>query len=126
LVVPFDYGFSYVAGLKVAPGLVEIGSTLDRAQIDMTNAIQVRMVIAIGTKSLPSGSYVQVQCTADGTDWYALSDPMPVTSASGIYASPWQGMPTGTNGDYLVRVVVFNAGAVAAPAGLRQLHLQFK
>jgi hypothetical protein len=126
LVVPFDYGFSYVAGLKVASGLVEIGGALDRAQIDMSNALQLRLVIALGNKVLPSGSYVQLQCSADGADWYPLSDPMPINTPNGIYASPWHGMPTGTNGDYLVRVIVFNAGAVAAPVGLRQLHLQFK
>jgi hypothetical protein len=34
-------------------------------------------------------------------------------------------MPTGADGDYLVRIVVFDAGNSSAQAALRQLHLQF-
>jgi hypothetical protein len=49
-----------------------------------------------------------------------------VTTPNGIYSSGWQGLPTGANSDYVVRVVVFNAGTSAAQVGLRQLHLQFK
>jgi hypothetical protein len=49
-----------------------------------------------------------------------------VTTPNGLYSSGWQGLPSGANGDYMVRVVVLNAGSVPAPIGLRQLHLQFK
>ena len=126
LAVPFDYSFSFLPGLKAAPGLTEAGSPLDRAQIDMTSANQLRLIVSQGVKTLPTGSYVQVQCTTNGSDWYALSDPIPMAVPSSIYASPWQGLPTGTNGDYQVRVIVFNAGTLAAPSGLHQVHLQFK
>jgi hypothetical protein len=49
-----------------------------------------------------------------------------VTTPNGIYSSGWQGLPTGADGDYVVRIIVFNAGTSAAQVGLRQLHLQFK
>ena len=49
-----------------------------------------------------------------------------MTTPNGIYSSGWQGLPTGADGDYVVRIVVLNAGTSAAQVGLRQLHLQFK
>jgi len=92
----------------------------------MLNATSVRLVITIATNVLPSGSYAQAEYTPDGINWYALSGEAPVTTANGIYSSGWQGLPTGADGDYVVRIVVFNAGTSAATVALRQLHLQFK
>jgi hypothetical protein len=92
----------------------------------MSNATSVRFVISLGATFLPSGSYAQAEYTPDGTNWYALSGEVPVTTPNGMYTSGWQGLPTGSNGDHLVRIVVFNAGSSAAVVGLRQLHLQFK
>jgi hypothetical protein len=92
----------------------------------MLNATSVRFVLTITTSVLPSGSYAQAEYTPNGTNWYALSGDVPVTTPSGIYSSGWQGLPTGADGDYVVRIVVFNAGTSAAQVGLRQLHLQFK
>ena len=92
----------------------------------MSNATAVRFVITIGANVLPSGSYAQAQYTPDGTNWFALSGEVPITTPNGLYSSDWQGLPTGANGDYVVRIVVFNAGTSAAQIGLRQLHLQFK
>jgi hypothetical protein len=48
------------------------------------------------------------------------------TAPTEIYTSGWRGLPTGANGDYVVRIVVFNAGNGAAYIGLHQLHVQFK
>jgi len=92
----------------------------------MLNATSVRLVITMATNALPSGSYAQAEYTPDGTNWYALSGEVPLTAPNGIYTSGWQGLPTGANGDYVVRVVVFNAGTSATQVALRQLHLQFK
>jgi hypothetical protein len=99
---------------------------LDRDQIDMLSATAVRLVITIAANVLPSGSYAQAEYTPDGTNWFALSGEAAVTTSNGTYTSGWQGMPTGANHDYVVRIVVFNAGASAATVGLRQFHLQFK
>jgi hypothetical protein len=107
-------------------GTSEVGNSLDRNQIDMLSATSVRFVLTITTSVLPSGSHAQAEYTPDGTNWYALSGEVPVTTPSGIYSSGWQGLPTGADGDYVVRIVVFNAGTSAAQVGLRQLHLQFK
>jgi hypothetical protein len=126
IAAPFDYNFGLGTGFKANPGVNEVGGALDRDQIDMSNAIQVRLVITMATGVLPSGSYAQAQYTPNGTDWYALSDHVSVTTPNGTFSSLWQGLPTGANGDYLVRIVVFNAGSGAAQVGLRQLHLQFK
>jgi len=127
LAAPPDYSFYFgESGFKAVVGTSEIGSGYDRNQIDMLSATSVRFVITIATNVLPSGSYAQAEYTPDGTNWYALSGEVPVTAAKGTYSSGWQGLPTGANGDYVVRIVVFNAGASAAQVGLRQLHLQFK
>lgn len=123
---PADYNFYYGTGYKANVGTIEIGDTSDRDQIDMTNATTIRFVIALGTSVLPIGSYAQAEYTPDGTNWYTLSDEVPVTTPNGTYSSGWQGLPTGANGDYMVRIVVCNAGAKAAQISLRQLHLQFK
>jgi len=124
--VPSAYNFSIATGIKAGVGTSELGNSLNRDQIDMSNATAVRFVITIGPNVLPSGSYAQAQYTPDGTNWYALSGEVPVTTPNGLYSSDWQGLPTGANGDYVVRIVVFNAGTSAAQVGLRQLHLQFK
>jgi hypothetical protein len=92
----------------------------------MLSATSVRFVITIGTSVLPSGSYAQAQYTPDGTNWYPLSGEVPVTTPSGTYSSGWQGLPTGANGDYLVRIMVFNAGTSATQVGIHRVHLQFK
>ena len=92
----------------------------------MLSVTTVRFVLTMATSVLPSGSYARAEYTPDGTNWYALSGEVPVTTPNGIYSSGWQGLPTGANSDYVVRVVVFNAGTSAAQVGLRQLHLQFK
>ncbi len=124
---PSDYSFYYGAsGFKAAVGTNEVGGTQDRDQIDMLNATAVRFVLTMATNVLPSGSYAQAEYTPDGTNWYALSGEVPLTAPNGIYSSGWQGLPTGADGDYVVRVVVFNAGNYPAQVGLRQLHLQFK
>jgi hypothetical protein len=123
---PSDYSFYYGTGYKTGVGTIEVGGSFDRDQIDMTNATSVRFVITIAAAALPSGSYAQAEYTPDGTNWYALSGEVPVTTPKGIFSSGWQGLPTGANGDYMVRIVVFNAGTVAADIALRQLHVQFK
>jgi hypothetical protein len=107
-------------------GAVEVGGSSDRDQIDMSNATSVRLVVTIGPSALPSGSYAQAEYTPDGTNWFALSGEAPVTTPNGLYLSTWQGLPTGANGDYVVRIVVLNAGTAAQQIGLRQLHVQFK
>jgi hypothetical protein len=126
LAAPPDYSFYYGTGFKAPVGTSEVGGSLDRDQIDMLNAISVRLVITLGTSVLPTGSYARAEYTADGTNWYPLSGEIPVTTPQGTYSSGWQGLPTGANGDYLVRIVVFNAGTTAIQLGLRQSHLQFK
>ena len=127
LAAPPDYNFYYGAsGFRAAVGTNEVGAPSDRDQIDMLNATSVRLVITMATNVLPSGSYAQAEYTPDGTNWYALSGEVPLTSPNGIYSSGWQGLPTGADGDYVVRIVVFNAGNNVAQVGLRQLHLQFK
>jgi hypothetical protein len=124
---PPDYSFSYgESGFKATVGTYEIGTSFDRDQIDMTNATATRFLLTMAVAVLPSGSYAQAQYTPDGTNWYPLSEEVPVTSANGLYSTGWKGLPTGANGDYVVRVVVFNAGAYAAQVGIRQIHLQFK
>lgn len=126
LAAPSDYDFYYGIGYKAGVGTIEVGGSFDRNQIDMLNATSVRFAITMGAAVLPSGSYAQAEYTPDGTNWFALSGEVPVTTANGIYSSGWQGMPTGANGDYVVRTVVYNAGTSATQVALRQLHLQFK
>lgn len=127
LAVPLDYSFYYGGtGFWAVVGTSEVGGSSDRDQIDMLSAASVRFVITIATDVLPSGSYAQAEYTPDGTNWYALSGEVPVTASNGTYSSGWQGMPTGANGDYAVRIVVLNAGKSTAHVALRQLHLQFK
>lgn len=123
---PADYSFYWGNAFSAAVGINEVGNSLDRDQIDMTNATSVRLLITIGTNVLPSGSYAQAEYTPDGTNWYALSSEVPAIGPRGIYSSGWQDLPTGANGDYVVRIVVFNAGDSAATVGLRQLHVQFE
>jgi len=123
---PSDYSFYYGTGYKAGVGTVEVGGSSDRDQIDMSNATSVRLVVTIGPSALPSGSYAQAEYTPDGTNWFALSGEAPVTTPNGLYLSTWQGLPTGANGDYVVRIVVLNAGTAAQQIGLRQLHVQFK
>jgi len=123
---PPDYSFYYGSGFNADVGTSEIGGSSDRNQIDMTNATSVRFLITIATSVLPSGSYAQAQYSPDGMNWYGLSGELPVTTANGAYSSGWLGMPTGANGDYEVRIVVYNAGTSPARVALRQLHLQFK
>jgi len=92
----------------------------------MANALSVRFLITLANSVLPGGSYAQAEYTPDGVNWYALSGEVPVTTPTGIYSSGWEDLPTGASGDYVVRIVVYNAGASAAELGVRQLHLQFK
>ena len=125
IATPEDYSFYYGTGYKASVGTAEVGSS-DRDQIDMTNVTSVRCIVTIGPSALPSGSYAQAEYTPDGTNWFALSGEVPVTTPNGLYSSGWQGLPNGANGDYMVRMVVLNAGSVPAQIGLRQLHLQFK
>jgi hypothetical protein len=123
---PSDYSFYYGTGYKAGVGTMEVGGSFDRDQIDMTNVTSIRFIVTIGAAALASGSYAQAQYTPDGTSWYPLSGEVSVTTPSGLYSSDWQGLPNSANGDYVVRIVVFNAGSGAAQIGLRQLHLQFK
>ena len=122
---PIDYNFYYGSGYKAAVGSAEVGS-LDRDQIDMTNAVSIRCIVTVGPAALPSGSYAQAEYTPDGTNWFPLSGEVPVVTPNGLYSSGWQGLPTSANGDFMVRIMVLNAGSVPAQFGLRQTHLQFK
>jgi hypothetical protein len=90
------------------------------------SATSSRFVISMAVNVLASGSYAQAQYTPDGTNWYPLSGEVPVTTPNGTFSSGWQGLPTGANGDYVVRIIVLNAGKSASLVALRQLHLQFK
>ncbi|MGA3205140.1 MAG: hypothetical protein ABSF12_21810 [Bryobacteraceae bacterium] len=127
LAAPPDYSFyDGAAGFTAIVGTSEIGAKLDRDQINMLSAVSVRFQVTIATNVLASGSYAEAEYTADGTDWYPLSGEVPVTTGNGTYSSGWQGIPTGANGDYMVRIVVFNAGSKSAIVALRQLHLQFE
>jgi Collagen triple helix repeat (20 copies) len=123
---PPDYSFYCGTGFKAGVGTTEVGASLDRVQIDTSSTTAVRFVISIAANVLPSGSFAQAEYTPDGTNWYTLSGRVPVTMPNGIYSSDWQGLPTGANGDHMVRIVVFNAGSSPAQVALRQLHLQFK
>jgi hypothetical protein len=123
---PSDYSFYYGTGYKAGVGTIEVGGSSDRNQVDMTNATSVRFIVTIGAAALPSGSYAQADYTPDSTHWYPLSGEVPVTTPNGLYSSGWQGLPNAANGDYVVRIVVFNAGSAATQIGLRQLHVQFK
>ena len=126
LAAPPDYSFTNGTGFKALAGWNEVGGGLDRDQIDMLSATQVRLILTLGNGALASGSYAQAQYTVDYTNWYALSGQVPVNKSNGTFSTDWEGLPTGANGDYLVRVVVFNAGASAAQVALHQIHLQFK
>jgi len=127
LAAPPDYSFYYgESGFRAVVGTSEVAGISDRNQIDMLSAVSVRFITTIAANVLASGSYAEAEYTPDGTNWYPLSGEVPVTTANGTYSTGWQGMPTGANGDYLVRIVVLNAGKNAAQVALRQLHLQFK
>jgi hypothetical protein len=123
---PADYSFFYEPGFNAAIGTSEVGNSFDRDQIDMTSAVSVRFLLTLAASVLPDGSYAQAEYTPDGVNWYALSAEVPVTTPGGIYSSGWQGLPTEASGDYVVRIVVYNAGTSDAQLGVRQLHLQFK
>ncbi len=124
---PPDYSFYCgEAAFKAVVAASEIGGSFDRNQIDMLSANAVRLIATIAGSVLASGSYAQAEYSPDGTNWYALSGEVPLTTPNGTYSTGWQGLPTGANGDYLVRIVVFNAGNSTAQVALRQLHLQFK
>jgi hypothetical protein len=127
MAAPPDYNFfDGAVGYAAAVGTSEVGATFDRDQINMLSATAVRLLITISTGVLASGSYAQAEYTPDGTNWYPLSGEVPVTAGNGTYSTGWQGAPVGANGDYVVRIIVFNAGKKAAALGLRQLHLQFE
>jgi len=126
LAAPPDYSFYCGAAFAAAAGISEVGNAVDRNQIDMTNSTSVRFVLTIAANALPSGSYAQAYYTPDGTNWYVLSGEVSLSTPNGIFSSGWQGLPTGANGDYVVRIVVFNAGNSTNQVALRQLHLQFK
>jgi hypothetical protein len=121
-----DYNFSGWGSFSANSGWSEIGNALYRNQIDMLSATAVRLVLTLGMSALPSGSFAQAQYTPDGTNWFALSGKVPLTTPFGIYSSGWQGMPTGANGDYVVRIVTFNSASGVTQVSLYQLHLQFK
>jgi hypothetical protein len=123
--VPNDYNFSGWGWYKAEAGTSEFGNSLDRNQIDMLSATAVRLVITVGPDVLPSGSYAQAEYTPDGSHWFELSGEVPVNTANGIVSTGWLGLPTGANGDHVVRIVVFNAGS-AAQCSIYQLHLQFE
>ena len=58
-------------------GTAEVGGSFDRDQVDMSNAMSVRLVVTIGPSALPSGSYAEAEYTPDGTNWFALSGEVP-------------------------------------------------
>src|ERR1035437_2936967 len=126
LSAPSDYNFSGWGSFSAAAGTSEVGNALYRNQIDMLSATAVRLVLTLGMYPLPSGSYARAEYTPDGTNWFALSGTVPVTAPYGIYTSGWQGLPTGANGDHVVRIVTFNAASRTTQCSLYQLHLQFK
>jgi hypothetical protein len=126
LSAPSDYGFSGWGWFSANAGWSEIGNALYRNQVDMSNATAVRLVLTLGMYPLPSGSFAQAEYTSDGADWYALSGRVPITTPFGLYSSGWDGLPTGANGDYVVRIVTFNSSGSATQCSLYQLHLQFK
>lgn len=126
LAAPADYNFSGWGSFSANPGWSEIGNALYRNQIDMLSATAVRLVLTLGMYALSSGSFAEAEYTSDGTNWFALSGRVPMTTPMGIYSSGWQGMPTGANGDYVVRIVTFNAATSVTQVSLYQLHLQFK
>jgi len=126
MAAPSDYGFSGWGSFSAAAGTSEVGNSLYRNQIDMTNAAVVRLVLTLGMYVLPSGSYAQAEYSPDGSGWIVLSGIVPVTTPFGIYNSGWQELPAGANGDYVVRIVTFNSATSTTQCSLYQLHLQFK
>lgn len=126
LAAPSDYSFSGWGSFSANAGTSEVGNSLYRNQVDMSSAAGVRLVLTLGMYALPSGSYAQAEYTPDGTNWFPLSGTVPVTTPFGIYTSGWQGLPTGANGDYVVRIVTLNTAGSTTQCSLYQLHLQFK
>ena len=126
LAAPPDYSFYCGTGFRAIVGGSEFYGPFNRDQIDMTNAVAVRFILTISGNILASGSYARAEYTPDGTNWYTLSGNVDVSVANGTFLTSRQGLPVGANGDYLVRILVFNAGTGAAQIGLRQVHLQFK
>jgi len=123
---PSDYSFSGWGSFSANSGWSEIGNGLYRDQIDMVNATSLRLVLTLGTYPLPSGSFAEAEYSPDGMNWFALSGRVPLTTPLGLYTSGWQGLPTGANSDYVVRIVTFNSASGVTPVSLYQLHLQFK
>lgn len=128
LVMPFDYTMRYATGgYKAGVGLVEVGQAYCRDQIDMTSVSMVRLAIVMGPSPLKSGSYVVAQYSADaGETWNPLSPEVDVDTPNVALSSAWAPLPPGANGDYLVRLAVYNAGTAAATVGLQNAHLQFR
>ena len=126
MAAPADYDFSGWGSFSANAGWSEIGNALYRNQIDMSNATSVRLVLTLGMYALPAGSFAVAEYTSDGTNWFALSERVPLTTPFGLYSSDWEGMPVGANGDYMVRIVTFNPASSATQVSLYQLHLQFK
>jgi len=121
-----DYSLGSADNFKAPIGLSEIGDNSYRLSIDMTSATSVRLVMTNGSRALSNGSYVQAQYTADGSNWFALSSEVPITNANRLIVGNWEGLPTGANGDYMIRFVVFNSSSATTLVTMRQLHLQFK
>jgi hypothetical protein len=126
MAAPADYSFSGWGSFSANAGWSEIGNALYRNQVDMLSANAVRLVLTLGTYALPSGSFAEAEYTPDGTNWFALSARVPVTTPFGLYSSAWEGLPTGANGDYMVRIVTFNSAGSTTQCSLYQLHLQFR
>lgn len=122
---PADYSFSGWGSFSANAGMSEVGNSLYRNQIDMTNANEVRLVLTLGMYALPSGSYAQAEYSYEEF-WYPLSGEVPVTTPFGLYSSAWQALPAGAAGDYMVRIVTFNTGSITTQTSLYQLHLQFR
>jgi hypothetical protein len=123
---PADYNFSGWGSFSANVGWSEIGYALYRNQIDMTNASMVRLVITLGRNVLPEGSFAQGQYTPDGSNWFALSGQVPLTTPFGLYSSNWRGLSASANGDYMVRLVTFSSATEVTAISLYQMHLQFK
>lgn len=127
-VMPFDYTLRYATGGYKAPvGLAEVGLAYCRDLIDMSGVSQVRLIIIMGASSLSPGSYAIAQYSTDlGQTWNNLSPQVTASTGEATLSSGWGPLPTGANGDYLVRLAVYNAGSATATIGLQNAHLQFR
>ena len=80
------------------------GSTV-RAQVDLTNASQVRVYAQLGSNLGPSGAILYCQYSVDhGTTWHSLTTSADA-SASGAQLSTWAAVPVAATMDLLVRAV---------------------